>query len=54
MSPPKFKLDEDTALKTNYLESTYGKDRDLQATPFKMQNLEELALGLPNLEFEQY
>lgn len=46
MSPLKFNIDEDTALKTNYQQSSNGK---IHCTPYKIQNLEELALGLPNL-----
>lgn len=49
LSPPRFNVDEDTALKTNYQMSSNGKGG---LTPFKMQNLEELALGLPNLYME--
>jgi hypothetical protein len=49
MSPPKFKIEEDTALKTNYQQSSDRKQPDYLSTPYKVQNLEELAMGLPNL-----
>lgn len=44
LSPLRLNLEEDTALKTNYYSSSNGK---VITSPFKMQNLEDLALGLP-------
>jgi hypothetical protein len=46
LSPSRFKIEDETALKTNYMSSSNGKAFH---TPIKEQNLEELALGLPNL-----
>lgn len=51
LSPPKrFNAEDDTALKTNYISSSNGKLFHRDSSPFKVQNLEELAYGLPHLD----